>query len=249
MADNWQAIISDIETIQEEGIDAVRVVETAYKVVKKNDEDVEVPDGLKGHIIPFDLVQSEKFQSELDSISNLQSKVEALGNELEEIRENFTEEELEAYCDSEKDNSFDKKSIVAGAKPKSDVEIETKEKLKKIVAVWDEQTKTNKLIKSAKQDLENKTIEAINNFTEAEIANYLHLKWIKPVYVAINSSAIEVINELCTIIVGINEKYEVTLANTNENIKILNEEISSMISELSGSDTDMYALTTLKDLL
>lgn len=65
LADNWQLIISDIETIQEEGLDAVRVVETAYKVIKKNDEDVEVPDGLKGRIIPFELVQKVKFKLNL----------------------------------------------------------------------------------------------------------------------------------------------------------------------------------------
>jgi type I restriction enzyme M protein len=78
LADNWQSIISDVETIQEEGIDAVRVVETAYKMVKKNDEDIEVPDGLKGRIISFDLVQKEKFQAELDSITSLQSRLKQL---------------------------------------------------------------------------------------------------------------------------------------------------------------------------
>ena len=69
LADNWQAIISDIETIQEEGFEAVRVVETAYKLVKKDNEDVEVPDGLTGHIIPFCLVQQTKFQSKLESFA------------------------------------------------------------------------------------------------------------------------------------------------------------------------------------
>ena len=142
LADNWQGIISDIETIQEEGLDAVRVVETAYKIVKKNDEDVEVPDGLKGRIIPFELVQRDKFQAELDAIVALQSRVEAIGSELDEVRDSFTEEELETYCDSEKDNSFDKKKISADAKNFADVDIETKTKLRQIIGLWDEQTKT-----------------------------------------------------------------------------------------------------------
>ncbi len=64
LADNWQGITNDIETIQQEGIEAVRVVEPAYKLVKKGDEEIEVPDGLKGRIIPFDLVQQEKFQDD-----------------------------------------------------------------------------------------------------------------------------------------------------------------------------------------
>lgn len=59
LADNWQGITNDIETIQQEGIEAVRVVEPAYKLVKKGDEEIEVPDGLKGRIIPFDLVQQD----------------------------------------------------------------------------------------------------------------------------------------------------------------------------------------------
>lgn len=54
LADQWQMITSDIETIQQDGISAVREVETAYKIVKKNDEELEVPDGLKGRILPFD---------------------------------------------------------------------------------------------------------------------------------------------------------------------------------------------------
>lgn len=61
LADNWQGITNDIETIQQEGIEAVKVVEPAYKLVKKGDEEIEVPDGLKGRIIPFELVQQEKF--------------------------------------------------------------------------------------------------------------------------------------------------------------------------------------------
>ena len=145
LADNWQGITNDIETIQQEGIGAVRVVEPAYKLVKKGDEEIEVPDGLKGRIIPFELVQQEKFQDELKAIAGLQMRVEEISGELDEIRESFSEEESEAYLDSEKENAFDKKAITAGAKAKKDaVEEETKEKLKKIVKLWEEQKNKNK---------------------------------------------------------------------------------------------------------
>ena len=120
LADNWQGITNDIETIQQEGIGAVRVVEPAYKLVKKGDEEIEVPDGLKGRIIPFELVQQEKFQDELKAIAGLQMRVEEISGELDEIRESFSEEESEAYLDSEKENAFDKKAITAGAKAKKD---------------------------------------------------------------------------------------------------------------------------------
>ena len=63
---------------------AVRVVEPAYKLVKKGDEEIEVPDGLKGRIIPFELVQQEKFQDELKAIAGLQMRVEEISGELDE---------------------------------------------------------------------------------------------------------------------------------------------------------------------
>lgn len=175
LADNWQGITNDIETIQQEGIEAVRVVEPAYKLVKKGDEEIEVPDGLKGRIIPFDLVQQEKFQDDLKAIADLQMRVEEISGELDEIRENFSEEESEAYLDSEKENAFDKKAITAGAKAKKDeVEAETKEKLKKIVKLWEEQKNKNKQIKEAKQTLIDKTVKAIENLSDEDISLFLH---------------------------------------------------------------------------
>ena len=86
----------------------------------------------------------------MKAIADLQMRVEEISGELDEIREGFSEEESEAYLDSEKENTFDKKAIIAGAKAKKDeVEAETKEKLKKIVKLWEEQKNKNKQIKEA----------------------------------------------------------------------------------------------------
>ncbi|MGN1229382.1 MAG: type I restriction-modification system subunit M, partial [Prevotella sp.] len=218
LADQWQAIISDIETIQEEGMEAVRTVETAYKLVKKNDEDIEVPDGLKGRIIPFELVQKVKFQTELDVIAALQSRVEAIGGELEEVRDSFTEEELETYCDSEKDNAPDKKKITTDAKPKADVEADTKAKLKQMVALWDEQTKLSKQIKADKLALEEKTIQAIEHLSDEEIADFLHLKWIVPVCEGINSALTAVLSTLESSALALSRKYAVSYQQIDDEI-------------------------------
>ena len=246
LADQWQAIISDIETIQEEGMDAVRTVETAYKLVKKNDEDVEVPDGLKGRIIPFELVQQVKFQTELDAITALQSRVEAIDGEVEEVRDSFTEEELEAYCDSEKENAPDKKKITADAKPKADVEAETKAKLKQMVALWDEQTKTNKQIKADKLALEEKTIQAIEQLTDEEIADFLHRKWIVPVCQGINGSLTAVLSALEAAALALSRKYAVSYQQIEDEIAQANEELSQLVSQLTG---DAFAIKGLEALI
>lgn len=246
MADHWQAIISDIETIQEEGMDAVRTVETAYKLVKKNDEDVEVPDGLKGRIIPFELVQQVRFQADLDAIAALQSRVEAIDGEVEEVRDSFTEEELEAYCDSEKENAPDKKKITADAKPKADVEAETKAKLKQMVALWDEQSKTNKQIKADRLTLEEKTIQAIEHLTDEEIADFLHRKWIVPVCQGINGSLTAVLFALETAALALSQKYAVSYHQIDDEIAQANEELSQLVSQLTS---DAFAIKGLEALI
>lgn len=246
LADNWQAIISDIETIQEEGFDAVRVVETAYKLVKKGDEDVEVPDGLKGRIIPFSLVQNMKFQTELNAISALQSRVEAISGELNEVRDSFSEEELETYCDSEKDNAFDKKKITADAKPKADVEAETKAKLKQIVSLWNEQTTSNKQIKTDKLTLEEKTIKAIENLTDEEAAVLLHHKWIDPICEGIDNTLRSVLSALESEALALSEKYATSYKQINDDMALANEQLSELVEQLTG---DEFAIRGLKELV
>lgn len=246
LADNWQAIISDIETIQEEGFDAVRVVETAYKLVKKGDEDVEVPDGLKGRIIPFSLVQNMKFQTELNAISALQSRVEAISGELDEVRDSFNEEELETYCDSEKDNAFDKKKITADAKPKANVEAETKAKLKQIVSLWNEQTTSNKQIKADKLALEEKTIKAIENLTDEEAAMLLHYKWIDPICEGIDNTLRSVLSALESEALALSEKYATSYKQINDDMVAANEELAGLVEQLTG---DEFAIRGLKELV
>lgn len=246
LADNWQAIISDIETIQEEGFDAVRVVETAYMLVKKGDEDVEVPDGLKGRIIPFSLVQNMKFQTELNAISALQSRVEAISGELDEVRDSFNEEELETYCDSEKDNAFDKKKITADAKPKADVEAETKAKLKQIVSLWNEQTTSNKQIKADKLTLEEKTIKAIENLTDEEAAVLLHHKWIDPICEGIDNTLRSVLSALESEALALSEKYATSYKQINDDMALANEQLSELVEQLTG---DEFAIRGLKELV
>lgn len=246
LADNWQGITNDIETIQQEGIEAVRVVEPAYKLVKKGDEEIEVPDGLKGRIIPFELVQQEKFQDDLKAIDDLQMRVEEISGELDEIREGFSEEESEAYLDSEKENTFDKKAITAGAKAKKDeVEAETKEKLKKIVNLWEEQKNKNKQIKEAKQALIDKTVEAIENLSDEEISLFLHKKWVDPIVNGIDETLSNVLSILESKVLTLGKKYAVSYKQLNQNLEESQKELFGLVSELTGDKLTILGLNEL----
>lgn len=247
LADNWQTISNDVETIKQEGFGAVRMVETAYKLVKKNDEEIEVADGLKGRIIPFELVQQVKFQAELDAISLLQARVEEINGALDEIRDGFSTEEVEQYLDNEKDNAFDKKAITFATKSKKDdVEPETKTKLKATVHLWDELAKTIRQIKTDKQALIDKTKAAIESLTDEEMAMFLHKKWIDPVCKGIDDTLVSVLSTLENKVQSLSEKYAVSYKRLNEELETAQGELAELVGQLTG---DEYAIRGLSELV
>ena len=247
LADNWQMITNDIETIQQEGIDAVRVVEPAYKVMKKGDEEIEVPDGLKGRILPFDLVQHIKFQADLDEISVLQNRVKEINIEIEEIRDNFTQEETEKYLDVEKDNAYNKKEINADAKAKFDeVDAKTKMKLKGIIKLWDEQKAKNKQIKEKNKELVDQTVKAIENLSDDEMKMLLHSKWVDPISIDIAESYMKVIIQLNKEITKCCRKYARSYKDITTNLEIKQKELALILKEMNG---DSFVISGLNALL
>lgn len=248
LADNWQGIMGDIEIIQTEGFAACNVVESKTKMVKdKSGFDQEIPDGLKGRIIPFELVQHTKFQSDLDAIADLQDRLEAIEGELENMRDELLGmEDTEKYFDAEKDNAFLKKEITTDAKPKADIEDDVKEQLKKIVTLWDEQSAKKKHIQKDKVILEQKTIETIEGLEMNDINHYLHLKWIQPIISAIDAMPSETLQRLADVIDTLNKKYAITYNDIENNIATAEKNLSELIEQLTG---DEFAIAGLSNLI
>lgn len=247
LADNWQIIINDIETIQSDGIDAVRTVEPAYKIKKDGDDEIEVPDGLKGRIMPFELVQSVNFQSELDAIAQLQAEVDECVSNLEDAPNNFTEEEAAVYLEDGDNLKLNKKKITKDAKAKGDfIEPDTKVKLKEIVALWDKQSRTNKAIKVAKTELEEKTIDAIENLTNEEVDFFLHKKWIDPICQGISNTLTVVLSTFEKAIVALEAKYAESYNEIESKITDNQSQLTEMIAQLTG---DEFAIKGLNNLI
>ena len=247
LSDNWQQIVGDIEIIQTEGIDAVRMVETAYNMVKKDCEDIEVVDGLKGRIIPFELVQAEKFLTELDAIATKQTQVEDIASTLDELRDNFTEEEATAYLDEDDNTKFNKNAIKADAKAKgNDIEPETKAKLKEIVALWDKTSKLNKEIKADKAALEVKTIDAIESLSDEEVDFFLHKKWIDPICQGISNTLTVVLSTFEKAILILEAKYAESYKDIEVKITENQSQLTELIAQLTG---DEFAIKGLNNLI
>lgn len=248
LADHWTDIMGDVEIIQTEGFGACNVVEPKMKMVKdKNGVEQEVPDGLKGRIIPFELVQKTLFQEDLDAIAALQSRIEAIDGELDAVRDELLGlEDTDKYFDAEKDNAFMKKEITADSKPKADVEDDIKEQLKAIVALWDEQTKAKKNVKNLLEELEKKTIKTIEGLDMKDIQMFLELKWIVPITSVIEALPDGIIANLADSIIALNEKYAVTYNDIEQGIVESEQQLAKLIGKLTG---DEFAISGLSNLI
>lgn len=248
LADNWLGIMGDVEIIQTEGFGACNVVEAKTKMVKdKNGVEQEVADGLKGRIIPFDLVQKTLFQSDLDAIAALQSRVEAIDGELDAARDELIGmEDTDKYFDAEKDNAFISKEITADSKPKADVEDDVKAQLKDIVALWDEKKAKNAQIKKDLVALEKKTIKTIEELDMRGINQFLELKWIMPITSAIEALPDAIIQTLADAITSLSEKYAVTYNDIESGIVESEQNLAALIDQLTG---DEFAISGLSNLI
>ena len=248
LADNWLGIMGDVEIIQTEGFGACNVVESKMKMVKdKNGVEQEVEDGLKGRIIPFELVQKTLFQEDLNAIATLQGRIEAIDGELDAVRgELLGMDDTDKYFDAEKENAFIKKEITADSKQKSDVEDDVKEQLKIIVGLWDEQSAKKKQVAKDKLALEKKTIKTIEGLDMKGIQMFLELKWIVPITSTIEALPDAVIQNFADAITTLNEKYAVTYNDIEQSIAESEQDLASLICQLTG---DEFAISGLSRLI
>ena len=90
----WETIKVDLEIIQTEGFGATKIVDPNMVLKKKDGKDVEVQDGWKGRIMPFELVQEAYLKEELQSLQKKENRLLEITSEYEEIIDSFSEEEI-----------------------------------------------------------------------------------------------------------------------------------------------------------
>ena len=248
LSNQWQMIVNDIETIQAEGLDAVRTVEPAMKLVKDGDDEKEVPDGMKGRILPFELVQEDNdcLEKYVDAVKAKENRQESITSEIDELIESFTEDETQEYMEGEDSPKPDKTKIKKDAKAKGDdIELETKKKLKTLADLWDEQTKLNKALKEARQTLTDKTIEYIEGLSDERAKEWIHCKWIMPVIDGILNTPDEICEELEKAVDAMSQKYATSYHDLNKQLTEAQDELSGLISQLEGDETSIEGLNAL----
>lgn len=246
--DEWRKISIDLEIIQTEGKSAITQVDPNMVMKKKNGKDVEIQEGWKGHIIPFDIVQQLLFTDELNSISQKESRLLEITSEIQEVFDSLTEEEKEKDFVNDSKEAFINSQIKKAIKS-DDYDNETKEKLKSVDKLLDEEKPLKKSIKEESAKLHLKTKEAIENLSEDQVTTLLELKWITPLTDKLSKLPDAIINNLISLLKAKMNKYSVTFSQLDQEIKEAEKVLSSMINDLTGNDYDMQGLRAFQALL
>lgn len=251
--DKWQTISTDLEMIQTEGKTAITQVDPHMVTKKKGNEETEVQDGWIGHILPFELVQKLRLQSELDTIAQKESEVAAIQSEYDEILESIAEEDRGEFI-NEDGTAFVPKEIAKIIKPYAKGKVKPdagsiEETLIKVDSLMTKEKNLNAELKKLRNELHLKTKDLIEGLSINEALPILYEKWVTPIVSAISVLPDSIVSALEGKIDTLTKKYSVRMIDIEAEIKESETALSEMIDELEGDEFDMLGLKELQKLL
>lgn len=251
--DTYSIISGDLELIQSEGIGCVRKVDPHMVLKKKNNKEEEIQEGWQGHILPFDLVQNNLLSGELDALDQKKSRLQEIASEYESILEEMSEDDKSTISDALNDDAdaFVLSKVPAMIKTlKDDAEnAELVAKLKQVEALSKEEKSLKSEIKAGEVALHDATKKTIESLSDDDIKSLLRLKWIDPICSGILSLPGNVMNDFEKRISYLAEKYSNTFEDIEKEIRDTENELSKMMDDLTGSESDMAGIRELKQLL
>lgn len=249
--DNWHTITQDIEVIQTEELNTITKVVPNMIIKKKDDKEVEVQDGYKGLILPFDLVQKNLLNDKRSELQELENELTSIGSSYDEILESIDEEDKGDFI-NEEGTAFVPKEIAKLVKSYKKMKIEEgslEDKIVKVNNLIEEEKKLKKEIKTKTEQLHILTKDTIEKMSLEEGLKLLDIKWNKPIVESIKNLPSLVIKDLVTKVNYLKNKYKDTLLDIETDIKKTSSELNGLIDDLTGDSFDMKGLQELKKLL
>ncbi|MBS4049960.1 MAG: type I restriction-modification system subunit M [Methylomonas sp.] len=257
LADHWQAIAIDLEILQTEGFAASRVVDPNLVSKKKDGKDIEVQEGWKGRILPFERVQSTHHKQELAALREKETRLGEITASLEEALESLGEEDKANDSVNDAGDKFvnaavarEAKLLLAEAKQSGDFDAESYEAKIIQAAEWLAEEKTLKAaIKKEAAALHLKTKKTIENLSDAQVHELLERKWIALFIDELHRLPDQQIDGLTRKLEALVEKYQITYADNARDIRQTEAALAGMIDELDGNEFDLKGLAEMRKLL
>ena len=251
----FTSISGELESIQTEGIKAIRQVDPNMVIKKKNNKDHEIQEGWKGHILPFRLVQEELLKEDLNQIQQKQQELNEIPSEYDEILESFSEDDKEVISNAltEENDAFVLKNVqstIKMLKKEDDSEYNNLiQQLQQVNALNIKEKQLKKEIKNDTNALHLKTKETIENLSDDQLISLLQAKWIQPIIEGIEALPKQQIATLQKAIESLQKKYNDTFEDIEKEIRETEKQLSQMMSELQGSEEDMAGINEFRKLL
>lgn len=255
--DHWQPIAMDLEILQTEGFNAARVVDPNLVTKKKDGKDVEVQDGWRGRILPFERVQMAHHKQELDALRAKEMRLSDITALLEESLESLSEEDKGKDTVNDAGDKFvpaavakEAKSLLAEAKKSGPFDPDSYEAKIIQAADWLAEEKALKTtIKQESAALHLQTKTTIEGLSDAQVHELLEAKWITPLMGALHRLPDQQMDALLAKLEALVEKYRITYAENARDIEKTETALAGMIAELEAGEFDLKGLAELKTLL
>lgn len=248
LADNWNNIAVDLEIIQTEGKEAVKVVEPNMILKKKNGNDEEIQDGWKGRILPFELVQQMLLPEEVAAIKAQEDRLSNITGEYESLLEELSEEDKNQPFVNDAGDAFVAAEVKKALKEKTAEEAVLKV-LKTVQKLMDEEKATKKALREDVKELHLKTKEVIEQLSDEQAQSLLKEKWITPLTESINNLSEAAVKNMAAKLDALCKKYAITFAQVEAEIAETEQALIKMLDELEGNEFDMQGIAELKVLL
>ena len=255
--DRWQLIAVDLEILQTEGFSATRVVDPNFVVKKRDGKEVEVQEGWKGRILPFELVQWAHHKKDLDALRKKEAELAEVVAQMEDLLESFSDEDKAKDTFNDAGDKF-----VAAAVTKEAKELAAETKTSgvfsadsyeaKIIQVAKALAKEKSLKAAIKRDadaLHLKTKATIESLSDAQVQVLLESKWLSPLVDQLHRLPLLVLESLIGKLEALIKKYRLTYADNARDIQHAEGALASMLGDLHGDEFDLKGIVELKTLL
>lgn len=248
LADNWNNIAVDLEIIQTEGKEAVKVVEPNMVLKKKNGNEEEIQDGWKGRILPFELVQQMLLPEEVAAIKAKEDRLSNITGEYDNLLEELSEEDKSQPFVNDAGDAFVAAEVKKALKEKTAEEAVLKV-LKTVQKLMDEEKTIKKALREDVKELHLKTKEVIEQLSDEQAQSLLKEKWITPLTESINNLSEAAVKNMAAKLDALCKKYAITFAQVEAEIAETEQALIKMLDELEGNEFDMQGIAELKVLL
>ena len=250
-SDHWDDIDANLTRIHDEGREICRQIEPDI-VLKKNAKTKryeEVMVGMRGKVIPLSLIKKTYFPEDLAKIQELLRKADEAATAIQDSFENLSDDAKEAIVKDDDDTKYELKKLKAAIKSPVDLTADDLAALRQLLHEIDAEKAYKKKAKTADAALEKKTEAKAQSLTDAEVHNMLEKTWVTPVTDAIDSVMQRVIEDFIRDLKDLKQKYTGPLSELDKQEQEESAKLKALMSELTGSDTDVKALQLLMEEL